>query len=332
MRHHGKGSSLARLACLAALAFFGRAAEAGPFRYEVRDLGTLPDGGQFYRASDINASGQVVGSTGENPFLYSGGTLSKLEGGNGRGINDSGQVTRGMDRAINNSGQTVGEDIHVLPGGGIFSQGYITSGGITTYFGQGTAAFAINNVGQVAGMTAQGDGTYHPFLYSNGQLIDLGLLAGAHSATARAINDLGQVVGGGINDPYGSRAFFYSDGQLHDLGTLGGKSSDASDINRLGQIVGAADTDSLGNAHAFLYEGGSLLDLNDLIGPDTGWLLAAATGINDKGQIVGAGFRDGSMRAFMLTPAAVPEPSTIVMFGVCAVAGVLARRRSSRLG
>ncbi len=51
-------------------------------------------------------------------------------------------------------------------------------------------------------------------------------------------------------------------------------------------------------------------NLNDLIDPSSGWTLMA-TGINDAGQIVGAGFNpQGEYHAFLLTPI-VPEPSTL---------------------
>ena len=67
-----------------------------------------------------------------------------------------------------------------------------------------------------------------------------------------------------------------------DLGTLpGGTSSYAYSINNLGQVVGEAST-SATTQHAFLYSGGSLTDLGSF-----GQQNSYATGINDKGQIVG---------------------------------------------
>jgi hypothetical protein len=46
-------------------------------------------------------------------------------------------------------------------------------------------------------------------------------------------------------------------------------------------------------------------DLNNLLVPNSGWTLASANKINDRGQIVGYGFSplpDGP-HAFLLTPA-----------------------------
>jgi hypothetical protein len=47
-----------------------------------------------------------------------------------------------------------------------------------------------------------------------------------------------------------------------------------------------------------------MYDLNDLVPPDSGWELWGAIAINDAGQIVGSGMRNGveHQRAFLLTP------------------------------
>ena len=73
------------------------------------------------------------------------------------------------------------------------------------------------------------------------------------------------------------------------LGTLGGTSAIAHAINDLGLIVGqstiAGDTD----AHAFIFQGGKMTDLNTLITPPQGVTvrLGNANGIDDNGVIVG---------------------------------------------
>jgi probable HAF family extracellular repeat protein len=43
-------------------------------------------------------------------------------------------------------------------------------------------------------------------------------------------------------------------------------------------------------------------DLNSLIRPHSGWSLEEARAINQRGQIVGLGERNGHNRAFLLTP------------------------------
>jgi hypothetical protein len=55
---------------------------------------------------------------------------------------------------------------------------------------------------------------------------------------------------------------------------------------------------------AFIYKDGTLRDLNELIPSSDGWVLDEAYDINESGQIVGYGRKDGTYqrRAFLLTP------------------------------
>jgi hypothetical protein len=43
-----------------------------------------------------------------------------------------------------------------------------------------------------------------------------------------------------------------------------------------------------------------MIDLNTLIPDDAGWDLISASGINNRGEIVGYGLLDGRFRAFVL--------------------------------
>jgi probable HAF family extracellular repeat protein len=88
---------------------------------------------------------------------------------------------------------------------------------------------------------------------------------------------------------------------MRELGTLPGDAgSEARAINVAGDVVGRGIPD-LGTSQAVLWRDGAAVDLNTLI-TAAGWILTSATGINDAGQIVGAGLRDGQIRAFLLTP------------------------------
>jgi hypothetical protein len=52
--------------------------------------------------------------------------------------------------------------------------------------------------------------------------------------------------------------------------------------------------------HAFLYSGGSMLDLNSLLPANSGWVLTQASVINDSGQIAGGGINNaGQLHAFL---------------------------------
>ena len=267
--------------------------------YTIRDLGTLP-GGALSFATDINATGQIVGSSVEDSvelgsdyhaFLYSGGQmrdLGTLPGGTqseASDINDSAQIvgSSGEHAFLYSGGQM--KDLGTLPGGN-FSH-----------------AWSINNSGQVVGDADISPGVdHHAFLYSGGQMRDLGTLPGGRASQAYDINDSGQVVGESYTSSDAIHAFLYSNGQMQDLGTLpSGSGSDAYDINDSGEIVGLALTSS-GAVHAFVYSGGQMYDLNNLIPAGSGWVLEHATAINTSGQIVGVGRLNGQTRAFLATP------------------------------
>jgi probable HAF family extracellular repeat protein/VCBS repeat-containing protein len=93
------------------------------------------------------------------------------------------------------------------------------------------------------------------------------------------------------------------------LGTLAGSVTWAQSINNLEQIVGFS---ALGYNyyHAFLYEDGMMVDLNNHRPDNPEWDLNYAAAINDVGQIVGIGTLGGQTRAFLLTP--VPTPPTAI--------------------
>jgi probable HAF family extracellular repeat protein len=310
----------------------------GEVRYNVTDLGLL--GGYDTRAFGINNSGQVVAGS----VLYSGGVMTNLSF-TAYGINDSGQVVGGNwgDGAflyqngtvtnlgtlgggfglafdINNSGQVVGYS--TLTGDRVahaflYQDGTMTDLG--TLGGDNSQAFGINNSGQVAGTAQTAEAFNRAFFYGGG-MADLGTLGG-YDSIAYGINDSGQVVGYAYTaDNNATFAFLYN-GAMSNLGTLGGGSSFALGINNSGQVVGYS------NEHAFLYQNGTITDLNSLIDPSSGFTLSIAGAINNNGVIVGRGTVNGQHHAFLLTP--VPEPSTIILL-VIGAAGVLAfawRRR-----
>jgi len=248
-------------------------------------------------AYGINAGGQIVGYSGfssNTAFLYSG----------------SGPMT-----GLGN-----------LPGGNF------------------SVANGINASGQIVGYAATATApNYDAFLYNSGSatptMIDLGTLPGGSHSVANGINAGGQIVGYGDNATYGQVAFLYSGGTMSPLGTLGGGDSWANAINDSGQVVGASNLTGNAASHAFLYSGGVMTDLNTMIvGPSSvGWQLEEATGINNEGQIVGYGLYSPRpyayyTQAFLLTPTAVPEPISMILFGtgLVGVVGYVSRRRMLR--
>jgi uncharacterized membrane protein len=98
-------------------------------------------------------------------------------------------------------------------------------------------------------------------------------------------------------------AFFYSKGVMTEMENLPGERfSSARSINDVGQIVGRSGD------HAVIWTSGVISDLNDLIPPDSRWVLGFATGINNAGQIVGQGRIGGQDHAFLLTLHKAPIP------------------------
>lgn len=153
---------------------------------------------------------------------------------------------------------------------------------------------AMNNRGEVVGtgvtvLSSYYDYSRHPFVWADGTMSLLPTPGG--EGRASDINDAGWVVGylhlppaTGTTYPT-NRAVLWREGEAVDLGTLGGSNSSAAAINNLGQVVGAAWT-AAEVAHAFLWEGGTMRDLNDLVPADIGITLSDAIEISDLGEIL----------------------------------------------
>lgn len=120
-----------------------------------------------------------------------------------------------------------------------------------------------------------------------------------------------------VQDGGVSHAFLFSAGAVQDLGKLstGHSSAQAFAVNNPGHVVGVSSPSwmsSIGE-RAFIFRAGVMQDLNNLIPANSGWVLSRAVDINDAGQIVGDGFKNGEPRAFLLTPAQpmlMTEPNT----------------------
>jgi probable HAF family extracellular repeat protein len=312
--------------------------------YTVTDLGVLPgQSSPESQANAINAGGQVVGSstagdgTIEHPVLFSNGSLTDLNpsGGDSQafGINGEGEIVGKAGTAflyaggsllnlgtlpggntsiaysINANGQIAG-DSSVVPDASVthaflYQQGDMLDLG--TLGGSQSNAFAINDSGQVVGLAYTASQIPHAFLYSpGGTMTDIGQVFNGAASSARAINGEGQVAGYGfVPATSTSHAFLFSGGSMTDLGVLSGfTTSKAYGINDSAVVVGELSNGS--NSAAFVYSSGTMVNLNSLIDPDSGWSLLHASSINDYGQIVGTGSIGGAQHAFLLNP--IPSP------------------------
>jgi probable HAF family extracellular repeat protein len=220
--------------------------------YGVTDLGTL--GGQYSAAYGINDSGQVVGSSETSdwaviqPFLYENGQMQDL---NSLIPQDSGWSLN-FAEAINTAGQIVGEgEINGQNHAFLYENGQMQD--LDTLGSQYSAAYGINDKGQVVGSLYTSAGDPHAFLYENGQMQDLDTLGRYYFAYD--INDSGQVVGYSANSDWVPQPFLYENGQMQDLNSLipqdsGWSLQYAYGINKSGQIVGEGLVN--GQTHAFL--------------------------------------------------------------------------------
>jgi probable HAF family extracellular repeat protein len=156
-----------------------------------------------------------------------------------------------------------------------------------------SAAYAINDSGQVAGYADTADrGSRHGFLWGAGVMTDVGTLGGRNSY-AQAVSAYGQVVGYADTADGLPHAFFWDNDGMTDLGTLGGPYSFAQAINASGQVARYASTAVSGVQHAFLWSDGAMTDLGTL----SGYTRSIALGMNASAQVVGYVFTPDSGRA-----------------------------------
>jgi probable HAF family extracellular repeat protein len=162
------------------------------------------------------------------------------------------------------------------------------------------AATEINDAGTVVGISGicdQAVGRFtarHAVMWQNGQVINLGSFGGVAWNTPMAINNRGEVVGfadlpGDTNGTANPVAFLWTrSGGMQNLGTLSGDTnSEALGINGRGQIVGISFNAQTGASRAFLWQSGTMVDLNTLVGGSPSLYLLYANDIDDRGEIAG---------------------------------------------
>jgi len=180
-------------------------------------------------------------------------------------------------------------------------------------------AFAVNDRGQAVGASGScGPFNFinqinlvpiHAVLWQKGKPIDLGNLGGDghfNGIFATGLNNLGQVVGvSDTTDDASFHGFLWQEGKMTDLGPLPGDAySYATSISDSGQVLGVS-LDANFNTRAVIWQGGAIVNLNDLVPGDTPLILQTACSINGKGQIIGIALTKGTandFHAYVATP------------------------------
>lgn len=229
-------------------------------------------------ARGSNASGEVAGfarGDGSAGFVYSNGKVVLLAGANSRAL------------AINDSGSVVGEA--EAAGKPPLTAVLWKNGRLNNLGGCcGGVAKGINNRGQIIADLYDQGGRYRAFLWEDARLQTIA--SGSGYSSAIAINNAGHV----LLQELERDIFVYRgpDAKVQ-IKAPDRLPADGRAINNSDVVVGAFgpyyDAD-----HAFVWsEKDGFHDLNDLIPANSGWTLQIATGINDRGEIVGVGDHNG---------------------------------------
>ncbi len=297
---------------------------------QIIDLGDLP-GGTESIAAYVTDSGQVIGFSDNGVpdansffFFFTGTQIRTVlwENGSMRDVGTLGGASAfpgencsGQPRNVV-SGASFVNGIPNASTGVPTVEPFLWKDGVMISLGTlgGTIGSGLcpNNRGQVMGMSnLSGDVNRHGFLWENGTMKDLGTLGGPNSEVVW-INDAGLIVGSAdLPGDHLHDATVWKDGNIIDLGTVDGDAcSRGYGLNALGQVVGGS-SDCHVFLHAFIWEeGGTILDLNTLIAPDSGWQLTRAFNINDRGEILVEALPAGVTPQF-------EEPGHIVLLIPC---------------
>jgi probable HAF family extracellular repeat protein len=209
---------------------------------------------------------------------------------------------------------------------------------------------SINDLGWVAGSSnLPGNAAAHAVLWLHGLPFDLGTLGGPSSAVLWPVkNDRGLIAGvsqTANRDPLGETGwscnaflpaspntcvgFVWQDGRMSPLPTLGGNNGFATGANDRGQVVGWAET----TLHDPTCAAPQVLQFRAVVyGPRPGQIAplpafrgdpdAAATAINDQGQIVGvSGICGNSVGALSAKHAVLWQNGTVTDLGNLGGAG-----------
>ncbi|MGA2810464.1 MAG: PASTA domain-containing protein [Candidatus Acidiferrum sp.] len=303
---------------------------------------------------DINDSGAAVGSslivTGagagscskalEGVFVYQNGALTDI--GHPPGTFNIAPTSINNQGLIVGTYNVLGKNYHAW----LYQEGDFFDLGQLPGYVIAASPYKINTSGAIAGAAQNLEGNSMAFLHSGtGSLLTsdaLGTLPGGQNSAAYGLNDQGVVVGAadlatGVFHGFVYQANGIGGFSMEDLGTASVSpfaSSSAFAINQQNVIVGQSDVDDPvipGATHAVMWTGtNQIVDLNNYLpqsvsatqdgcqlGQPNCWELLSAQAINGKGQIVGIGFINSSLHAFLLNTACVNDGGDTDGDGLC---------------
>jgi probable HAF family extracellular repeat protein len=308
---------------------------------QVMALGTL-EGGYESVSLAVNNRGQVAGvssnlvsdpfgplGTENRIFLWQDGNMQDI---GTLGGPDAGFLGLSTGVAMNEAGQIVAcsyTDSTPNPVTGTpmldpFLWEHGTMRDLHNLGGTSGCAMFVNNHGQVVGYSnLAGDLQFHPFLWQRGELKDLGTFGG-NNGFALWVNEAGHVVGRADvtaictecatgNQLQLHHPFLWANGTLTDLGVVGSDTAaTAYSVNSKDQVVGISlrctqinpdDSCDGTDHHGFLWENGSIFDLQTLVAGSSEIAITGGTDINERGEIFGTGaLPDGNSHLILLIP------------------------------
>jgi probable HAF family extracellular repeat protein len=195
---------------------------------------------------------------------------------------------------------------------------------LPTLGGNNGQASAINNRGQIVGIsetTVQDSGCspskpgkiISPVFWARGEVRALPTVAGDPDGFVQGINDQGQAVGSsGTCTNIATHAVLWENDTAFELPNLGHDGNDAYAINDHGQAVGYVSTTDGTTIVASLWPNGvhsAVTNLGILQGDGA----AFATGINNRGQVVGSTFNSvGWSRGFIWQDNVMTDLNTLI--------------------
>ncbi len=276
-------------------------------------LGGSTNQGLFFTAATANAindHGRIVGSVVFIPlhpesrrafFTDGNGVATLIDLGDATGLNEAGLVVGG-DPAFILDGASLGAPAGILTRLNSVNENGLSVGSVAPDGVAVAASFSGNSFSQLKLQALSLPDTGNPADYQS---------------IATAVNDAGQIVGNvtlksNPPAPTPGWAFLFKGNKATRLDTLGGAFVSAQDINNNGVVVGSS-TLADESLHAFVYEGGTITDLNQLVTGAFGWVLSSANAINDNGLIVGEGKKDGAQHSYLLKPVSDNVPPSITV-------------------